>query len=265
MEIKELERWIKKQTEFLIKNQDYSGSWKKLDDYFSVVVFWEEGWGKEKRNDVIQHKDSPDFGLVISIKVHDHSTSLEDWYYPWLESEDGGILIESTGISQKEDFESLSKYILEQYKSVKGHVPDEKGRVSFDSPPEEIASFIEPDEQEVKEAKTKKDTVKLEPLSKKEELSQLESELSDFLTEQGTFVDNLNVVGGLGGTIMISMDITGDWKHDHLRTEHTVDEWLTEAGYVVNNHIQIESEDPNDDSDSYTAKHTWKISPKEID
>lgn len=154
--IKELARWLKEKVKFLIEADDeWVGSWKKLDDYFSVVVFWEEGWGKEKRTDVVQSKNNPDLGLVVGIKVHEDDETIDQWLYPW-SKEDNEILTPSISIEPSDDFESLAKYILEQYEEIKGHIPSKNGSISFDVPPDEIAAVLEP-EDEIEESKKLKE------------------------------------------------------------------------------------------------------------
>lgn len=199
--LKELAKWLKEKVNFLIEQDDeWIGSWKNLDDYFSVVIFWEEGWGEEKRTDVIQSKNNPDLGLVVGIKIHEDDETIDQWLYPW-SKEDNDILTPSISIEPSDDFESIAKFILQQYEDIKGHVPNKNGSISFDVPPDEIAAVIEPEGNMEESKKLKEENINYErydtnisilseaeyqaeqivenPVSSNEEIASIISNLSD--------------------------------------------------------------------------------------
>jgi len=135
--IRDLSIWLEKQVKFLIKNQDYVGSWKKIDEYYCFVVLWEEGFGREEREDVIQLKDNRDYALVAGIKIYENNNTVDYWMYPWT-NEDEMVAVETTSISQNENYVSLAKYLLTNYeKYLKDTVPGPNGSIdySYDEPP----------------------------------------------------------------------------------------------------------------------------------
>ena len=61
-------QFIKESVEWLVAEQQGCCTYK-LNDHLAICVGWSEGYGKEKRDDVIQAKDDPDWGIDAGVKV----------------------------------------------------------------------------------------------------------------------------------------------------------------------------------------------------
>lgn len=268
--IKELAKWIKKSVQFLKENPDYVGTWKELNRIYSLVVLWEEGWGEEKRDDVIQSSVDPNWGLCVGIKIYDEEKPLDLWLYPW-DEETADLITESTGITPKEDYEQLAAWVLRDFEEIKDLTPREDGSISdYDVPAEGIAAVITPDE-DVKEIELEEPVENTEEpveegiLNKNakkysfEELSQLEQNLYDFLSEKDIYPDDLGLSQSSSplGDLSLSIIVRGDWKHDHLYTEHLVQKWCDENNLVIGKHTSEQIGES--ESDWYEAEHKWEL------
>lgn len=92
----------------------------QLDDHLAIFVGWSAGYGKEPRNDVIQAKDEPDWGIDAGIKVWTSDYMLTD--YDWINfpyEKDGDVLPMYCAISPQEDYEQVARFLLEMYEEVK--------------------------------------------------------------------------------------------------------------------------------------------------
>ena len=65
---KEIAKWIENSVKQLIVSQEGCGT-LKLDDHLAICTGWSAGYGEEKRDDVIQAKDEPDFAICVGLKV----------------------------------------------------------------------------------------------------------------------------------------------------------------------------------------------------
>ena len=114
----QIKRFIKDSVEWLIENQMGCCRYK-LDDHLAIFVGWSAGYGEEKRYDVIQAKDNPDYAINAGIKVW---TSDDMWTdYDWLNFpyyKDGEVLDMDCNISPQEDWERVTKYLLKMYYEV---------------------------------------------------------------------------------------------------------------------------------------------------
>ena len=122
-------KFIKESVEWLIQEQ--AGNCRyKLDDHLAIFVGWSAGYGDEKRNDVIQGKDSTDWGINAGIKVW---TSDDMWCdYDWLNFpyyESGDVLDMDCTISPQEDYESVAEHLLQMYDEVKDLTLNDDGMV----------------------------------------------------------------------------------------------------------------------------------------
>lgn len=115
--IKDLASWLKDEVEFLKENPNYVGGWNQLGNGLAVVVLWEEGYGKEKRDDVIQNEDDLDYALCAGIRIYNPSDTPDGWNTLW--DKDGNVLLDTFSISPDEDFNALAKDLLKQYDGVK--------------------------------------------------------------------------------------------------------------------------------------------------
>jgi hypothetical protein len=112
-------QFIKESVEWLIENQEGCCKYQ-LDDHLAIFVGWSSGYGKEPRNDVIQAKDDPDWGINAGIKVwtSDYMQTDFDWInFPYYK--DGDVLDMDCSISPQEDYERVAKHLLNMYNEVK--------------------------------------------------------------------------------------------------------------------------------------------------
>lgn len=116
-------QFIKESVEWLIENQEGCCHYR-LDDHLAICVGWSAGYGKEKRNDVIQALDNPDFAINAGIKVWtSDSAMLTD--YDWINfpyEKDGDVWDMDCSISPQEgnyDYERVAKHLLNMYNEAK--------------------------------------------------------------------------------------------------------------------------------------------------
>lgn len=115
-----LSKFLKESVEWL-QSQEMGCTTLKLDDTLAVCVGWQSGYGDEARDDVIQGKDEPDWGIVAGIKAYntdDMRTDYEFIGYPYYE--DGEVCLIEQSISPKEDYDALADYLLKEYDGLKG-------------------------------------------------------------------------------------------------------------------------------------------------
>ena len=127
---KEILKFIKDSVEHLQDLQEGCSTYE-LDDHLAVCVGWSAGYGKEKRNDVIQAKDDLDYGINVGIKVWTSDAAMltdYDWInFPY--EEDGEVLDLGFGVSPNENFENLTKLILKCYDEVKDLTLNNNGMI----------------------------------------------------------------------------------------------------------------------------------------
>ena len=117
-DIKELATWLKDEVEFLKANQDYVGGWYDLGNGLAATVLWEEGFGEEKRDDVIQATDNQDWALCAGVMIINKDDTPDGWFMPW-DSKTGDLLCETTSIAPNEDYEKLAGWLLDDYNKLK--------------------------------------------------------------------------------------------------------------------------------------------------
>ena len=122
-------KFIEESVEWLVKNQ--MGCCRlKLDDHLAIFVGWSAGYGKEKRNDVIQAKDDPDYGINVGLKVW---TSDDMWTdFDWLNfpyEEDGDVWDMSLSVEPNDNYERLANSMLEWYDEVKDFEMNDDGKI----------------------------------------------------------------------------------------------------------------------------------------
>jgi hypothetical protein len=114
-----LAQFIKESVEWLVENQEGCCKYQ-LDSHLAIFVGWSGGYGKELRNDVIQAKDDPDWGINAGIKVwtSDYMQTDYDWLnFPYYK--DGDVLDMDCTISPQEDYERVAKYLMNMYNEVR--------------------------------------------------------------------------------------------------------------------------------------------------
>lgn len=121
--------FIKESVQWLIANQQGCCRYK-LDDHLAIFVGWSAGYGDERRNDVIQAKDDPDYGINIGIKVwtSDDMWTDYDWLnFPYYENGDvldmGMVVVFkddiAEGLHESMDYETLTDILLRWYDELK--------------------------------------------------------------------------------------------------------------------------------------------------
>lgn len=127
---KEIVKFIKDSVKQLQNLQEGCSTYI-LDDHLAVCVGWSAGYGKEKRNDVIQAKDNLDYGINVGIKVWtSDSAMLTD--YDWINfpyEDNGEVLDLGFEVLPNENYENLTKEILKCYDEVKDLVLNDKGMI----------------------------------------------------------------------------------------------------------------------------------------
>ena len=81
VDVKKLTNFLKSETEFLKDNDDYAGAYLKLDDTYSVVLSFEDGFYSGD-NDVIHSKENPRFALVAAIRITNPDYTPDMWEIP---------------------------------------------------------------------------------------------------------------------------------------------------------------------------------------
>lgn len=126
---KKIADFIKESTEWLQEGQ-YGCCNYKLDDHLAVCVGWSAGYGEEPRNDVIQAKDAPDWGINAGIKVWTSDYMLTD--FDWINSpyeEDGDVWDMVLGVAPNANYDNLAKSLLKWYNKVKDFTIDDDGKI----------------------------------------------------------------------------------------------------------------------------------------
>ena len=133
-------KFTKESVEWLIEEQMGCCHYK-LDDHLAVCVGWSAGYGEEKRNDVIQSTDEPDFGINAGIKVWTSDASMltdYDWInFPYYENGDVldmGMTIGykddiADGLLESVDYEPLADALLRWYDEVKDLEMNDNGMI----------------------------------------------------------------------------------------------------------------------------------------
>ena len=125
----ELAKALKEAVEWCV-NQDMGCVTLKLDDKLAVCVGWLPGYGEEKRDDVIQSKEEPDFAINAGIKVwtsDDMRTDYEFINMPYYDN--GEVLATDVSIESDEDYDKLAEYFLKEYEGMKDLEIEEDGHI----------------------------------------------------------------------------------------------------------------------------------------
>lgn len=113
VDVKKLTNFLKSETEFLKDNDDYAGSYLKLDDKYSVVLSFEDGFYSGD-NDVIHSKENPRFALVAAIRVTNPGDTPDMWEIPY-DKKSGDLYLDDYTVSTNEDFEGLAQRLINDY------------------------------------------------------------------------------------------------------------------------------------------------------
>lgn len=132
-------KFVKESVEWLQEEQEGCCRYK-LDDHLAIFVGWSAGYGKEKRNDVIQAKDDPDYGINVGLKVwtSDDMWTDFDWLnFPYYENGDVldmGLAVAykddiADGLLESVDYKPLADALLRWYDEVKDLELDDTGLI----------------------------------------------------------------------------------------------------------------------------------------
>lgn len=127
--VAEIAKFIKESVEWLVKEQQGCCRYK-LDDRLAVFVGWSGGYGDEKRNNLIQAKDYPDYAINVGIKVwtSDDMWCDFDWInFPYYES--GDVEDMSLSVAPNANYERLAKDLMEWYDEVKDFQIERNGLI----------------------------------------------------------------------------------------------------------------------------------------
>ena len=125
----EIAKFVKKSVEWLIEEQQGCCTYR-LDDHLAVCVGWSAGYGDEPRTDVIQAKDSYDWGINVGIKVWTSDAAMltdYDWInFPYDEDDvwDMGLVV-----TPNDDYEVIARSLLRWYDEVKNLELDDTGLI----------------------------------------------------------------------------------------------------------------------------------------
>ena len=140
----DIAKFLKESVEWLIENQQGCCT-QKLDEHLAVCVGWSAGYGEEKRNDVIQAKDSLDWGINVGVKVWtSDSAMLTD--YDWINfpyEEDGEVLDMGMSIEPNDNYESLADTLLKWYDDMKYLRLTDDGKIIGIELDDELTNLIE--------------------------------------------------------------------------------------------------------------------------
>ncbi len=123
-------KFVKESVRWLEENQEGCCHYM-LDDHLAIFVGWSAGYGDEQRDDVIQAKDEPDFGINVGIKVWTSDSAMladYDWInFPYYEN--GDVWDLGMSITPNEDYEHIASCLLEWYDDVKNLALANDGKI----------------------------------------------------------------------------------------------------------------------------------------
>ena len=129
----EIAKFVKESVEWLVAEQQGCCTYK-LDDHLAICVGWSAGYGDEPRTDVIQAKDSYDWGINVGIKVWTSDAAMltdYDWInFPYYD--DGEVLDMGLAIVPNENYEEIADSLLKWYDEVENVVLADDGRILED-------------------------------------------------------------------------------------------------------------------------------------
>lgn len=126
----EIAKFVKESVEWLVAEQQGCCTYK-LDDHLAICVGWSAGYGEEIRDDVIQAKDNPDYGINVGIKVWTSDAAMltdYDWInFPY--EEDGDVWDMGLAVTPNDNYEVIARSLLRWYDEVKDLELDDKGLI----------------------------------------------------------------------------------------------------------------------------------------
>lgn len=157
VDVKKLTNFLKSETEFLKDNDDYAGAYLKLDDTYSVVLSFEDGFYSGD-NDVIHSKENPRFALVAAIRVTNPGDTPDMWEIPY-DKKSGDLYLDDYTVSTNEDFEGLAQRLINDYEYMTKEIQpllDREEEVEIEDEVEEACGSKLKESTEVKKTARKK-------------------------------------------------------------------------------------------------------------
>jgi hypothetical protein len=127
--LNKIAKFVKESVEWLQKEQQGCCTYK-LDDHLAVCVGWSDGYGEEERDDVIQAKNDPNWGINAGIKVWTSDSMRTD--YDWINFpyyENGDVLDMGFSIAPNDNYELVAKSLLDMYYEVNGFTIADDGKI----------------------------------------------------------------------------------------------------------------------------------------
>ena len=87
-------------------------------------------------------------------------------------------------------------------------------------------------------------------------LDELNAYLKTQWDERGEYAPSADIVKRNGGDAIYFDIVWGDWKHDHMRLWHLMNEFFRERGYVIERDMEVTDEDG---SDTFSAEHYYTV------
>lgn len=136
-------KFIKESVEWLVAEQQ--GCCRhQLDEHLAIFVGWSAGYGDEKRDDVIQDKESPDWGIDVGLKVWTSDYMQTDYdllNFPY--EQDGEVWDMGFSVAPNADYECLAKDLLDWYDKAKYLILTDDGKILGIKLSDELTSIIE--------------------------------------------------------------------------------------------------------------------------
>lgn len=134
--------------------------------------------------------------------------------------------------------------------------------VDFDVPEQDDTPFDDDADVETESEEPVEEDPSLDESFTYDALTRYEKELTDVLTKEQISYDSLDVEEEeteAGDTLKVTVEIDGDWKHDHLYCMDLIKYWAAANGFdFVDEDSQITREEGSDD---YGAIHYYYLKP----
>lgn len=125
----QIEKFIKESVEWLQKEQMGCCRYK-LDDHLAIFVGWSAGYGDELRDDVIQAKDNPDWGINAGVKIWTSDDMWTDYdYLNFPYEEDGDVWDMGISIAPNDNHRLIARVLLEWYYQVSSFTFADDGKI----------------------------------------------------------------------------------------------------------------------------------------
>ena len=124
----EIAKFVRESVEWLQKEQQGCCRYE-LDEHLAIYVGWSAGYGDEERDDVIQAKDYPDYGIDVGIKVWTSDYMQTDYDYLNFPYDDEDVWDMGLSVAPNTDYDYLAKSMLEWYNEAKEFDITDNGKV----------------------------------------------------------------------------------------------------------------------------------------